>query len=147
MDGPAHHGDRRLRAIVFLVTWTALLWFGREKMMRDPGTLWHSVVGERMLETGSVVHTDWLSYTEAGRPWIAQQWLAECLMALIHRAAGLDGLLLAAATVIAWFFATLAARLARAGLPWPLVAVALMLVAGASSYHFMPRPHLATMAG
>src|SRR5262245_24501365 len=132
MDKTAHSDDRRLRAVVFLVVWIALLGLGREKMMRDPGTLWHTVVGDRILSTHEVPRTDWLSYTEAGRPWIAQQWLAECAMAVIHCAAGLDGLLLAAATIIACVFASLAARLSRAGLPWPLVALGLMLVAGAS---------------
>lgn len=115
-------------------------------MLRDPGTLWHTVVGERMLQSGDVVTTDDFSFTKFGEPWIAQQWLGECAMALVHRIAGLDGLLLLAVTILAAMFAGLGGRLIRAGLPWPLATVLLLLVAGASSYHFIPRPHLVTIA-
>ncbi len=115
-------------------------------MLRDPGTFWHTVVGERMLQTGELVTTDAFSFTKFGEPWIAQQWLGECAMALMHRIAGLDGLLLLAVTILAATFACLGGRLIRAGLPWPLATVLLLLVAGASSYHFIPRPHLVTIA-
>jgi len=53
---------------------------GREKMLRDPGTLWHTVVGEQVLRTGALPRTDSFSYTCQGQPWLAQQWLGECAM-------------------------------------------------------------------
>ena len=130
----------------FIVIWVGLLWAGRDKMLRDPGTLWHTVVGERILQTGHLVHTDPFSFTEHGQEWIAQQWIGECAMAFIHRIAGLDGLVLATATLLAALFAWLAARLLRTGLQWPAVALLLFLVIAASSYHFIPRPHLITIA-
>lgn len=130
----------------FLILWVGLLFIGRERMLRDPGTLWHTVVGERMLESGRVITTDPFSFTFKNQPWIAQQWLAECAMALVHRAAGLDGLLLGAVTLLAATFAWLYGRLRRAGLAMPVAVLLLMLVLAASSYHFHPRPHLATIA-
>ena len=133
-------------AVSFLVLWIALLAIGRERMFRDPGTLWHTVVGERMLESGRLITTDAFSFTFEGRPWIAQQWLGECAMALVHRVAGLDGLLLGAVTLLAATFAMLYGRFRRAGLDTPLAVVLILLVLAASSYHFHPRPHLATIA-
>ncbi|MCZ6815679.1 MAG: hypothetical protein O7F76_03145, partial [Planctomycetota bacterium] len=133
-------------ATVFLVVWIALLWFGRERMFRDPGTFWHVVVGERMLNTGEPVTTDSFSFTQYGRPWIAQQWLGECMMAVVHRIAGFDGLLLVSVTLLALTFAYVGRRWFRTGLPGPVVAIMLLLLAGACSYHFLPRPHLVTIA-
>lgn len=133
-------------ATVFVVVWIALLWFGRARMFRDPGTFWHVVAGERMLDTGEPITTDSFSFTEYGRPWIAQQWLGECAMAVVHRVAGLDGLLLFSVTLLAMTFVYVARRWFRTGLPGPVVAIMLLLLAGACSYHFLPRPHLATIA-
>ena len=124
----------------------ALLAVGRDRMMRDPGTLWHTVVGEDILTSGHITDTDRFSFTHAGKPWLAQQWLGECIMALVHRAAGLDGLLLMACAVLAATYASIATRLHRLGQPvFHAVFITLVIIA-ASSFHFMPRPHLATIA-
>lgn len=132
-------------AIFFIVLWIGLLWVGRTKMLRDPGTLWHTVVGERILRTGELIRTDPFSFTQQGQAWIAQQWLGECAMAVIHRTAGIDGLVLAAVTLLAGLFAFLADRFIRAGLRWPVATLLLLLVIAASAYHFIPRPHLSTI--
>lgn len=131
---------------VFLLIWLSLLGVGRERMLRDPGTLWHTVVGEQVIRSGSLPHADAFTWSNGGEPWIAQQWLGEYLMALVHRIAGIDGLLLCAVTLLAAAFACVAGRLGRAGLPPPFAAVVVMLVIAASSYHFLARPHLATIA-
>lgn len=114
-------------------------------MMRDPGTLWHTVAGERMLTEHRVIREDPFSFTQGGNEWIAQQWLAEVIMALVHGAAGLDGLLALACVLIAVIFGILAGRAERIGLSWPISVVFLMIIAAAGSYHFMPRPHLVTL--
>ncbi|HWL93327.1 MAG TPA: hypothetical protein VNT79_07310, partial [Phycisphaerae bacterium] len=111
----------------------------------DPGTLWHTVVGEQILQTGEIPRRDSFSFTHADDEWLAQQWMGECAMALVHRAAGLDGLLLAACATIAALFAFVVHRAARGGLSGPLTLMLVLFVAAASSYHFMPRPHLATL--
>lgn len=124
----------------------ALLAVGRDRMMRDPGTLWHTVVGEDILTSGHITDTDRFSFTFGGKPWMAQQWLGEVAMALIHRAAGLDGLLLAACAILAATYASVAARFHRRGLPTFNAIFITLIVIAASSFHFMPRPHLATIA-
>lgn len=126
--------------------WAGLLWFAPDNMLGDPGTLWHTVVGERMLQTRELVRTDPFSFTCYGQPWIAQQWLGEIAMALLYRLAGLDGIVCAAVTLLAATFAFLSARIFRSGLPWPACAILTMLAVAASSYHFLPRPHLVTIA-
>lgn len=132
---------------IFLATWLLLLSVGRSSLLQDPGSFWHSVVGERMLAGDGLPHVDAFSFTFAGRPWIASQWLAECGMALLYRWGGFDALVLAAATLLAALSAWLAKRLLQAGLALPAVAALLALVFAAASHHFHVRPHLATIAG
>ena len=144
--------DRRSRwwgpgSICFLIIWLALLFFGREQLFRDPGTLWHTRVGDGILESRELPTQDTYSFTFHGQPWIAQQWLAECLMAAAHRIGGLDALLLLAATVLAATYAFIFARLRIAGARPPIATIIIALVIAASSYHFHPRPHLASIAG
>lgn len=148
MNRTTRSPDRRLSpfAVWFAAIFLALLLVGRERMFRDPGTLWHTVVGERMLDTRQVIRTDPFSFTCEGRPWIAQQWLAECLMALLHRAASLDGLLLGAAALLAAAYASIAARLMARGAGPAGAAIVVALVVGASSFHFHARPHVFTIA-
>lgn len=144
--------DRRSRwwgpgSICFLVIWLALLFFGREQLFRDPGTLWHTRIGDGILDSRALPTQDTFSFTFQGQPWIAQQWLAECLMAAAHRIGGLDALLLFAATVLAAGYAFIFARLRIAGTRPPIATITIALVVAASSYHFHPRPHLASIAG
>ncbi len=132
-------------ALVFVVLFLSLQVMAPARMLRDPGTFWHTIVGERILQTGEFPRHDEFTFSRAGEPWIAQQWLGEVAMALVHRAMGIDGLVLLSNAAIAAMFAFLAVRLRKTGLPWPAVCFLLMLVFAASCYHFMPRPHLATI--
>jgi hypothetical protein len=148
MDSKTCTDDARRWTVtwIFLGCWTILLAAGRDRFFHDPGTLWHIVVGESILHSGKLIETDSFSFTQAGAPWIAQQWLGECLLALLHRFGGLDTVLLGTVTVLAWFLTWIAQRLMSAGFH-PLVAVLLTaLGVMASAYHFHPRPHLATIA-
>ncbi len=131
---------------MFVVLFVGLLLAGRERLLRDPGTFWHTVVGERMLQTGRVIDDDPFSIRNEGVPWLAHQWLGECAMALLHRAAGLDGVTLGAATLLAAVFAWAAQRLRDAGIAFIRVTTLVVLAIGASSFHFLPRPHLVSIA-
>ncbi len=132
--------------LLFLAFWLILLFAGRGAMFRDPGTFWHTADGEKILTAGHLIHEDSFSFTRAGRAWVSDQWLAEVGMALIHRAAGWDGLLLASVTLLASLYAWLGARLLRSGLhilPTMLL-LALAMLAGAPQFHV--RPLLLTLA-
>jgi hypothetical protein len=131
---------------IFLCLLFALLALGREKMLRDPGTFWHTQVGREMLSAQAVMRTDHYTFTNGGQPWIAQQWLAELVMAAVHGLAGLDGLLLIAAAILAATYAFAGDRLRAAGLGWPATIILLLLVIASSSFHFLVRPHLVTIA-
>jgi len=129
----------------FVAVWLAFLVQFRERAFSDPGTLWHTVVGDTILRDG-LMTTDPFTYTHPGRTWIPQQWGGEVAMAVLHRAGGFDTLLLAFATGVSALFTWLFARLRRAGLHWSLAAVLACGALFVASFHFYVRPHLATMA-
>ena len=136
----------RAETVIFLLIWLLLMAVGSSRFFRDPGTFWHTVVGERILSTGQFIRTDPFSCTFQGQPWIARHWLVECSMALLHRLSGLDGLLLGTVTLLAVLYTWVAHRLVRAGMHGLLACFFVLLAMVASEYHFHPRPHLVTIA-
>ncbi|HEY3788599.1 MAG TPA: hypothetical protein VGL71_07080 [Urbifossiella sp.] len=133
-------------AIAFLALWLILLAGGRSNFLRDPGTFWHVATGERILG-GGFLRTDPYTFTFPNTWWVPYQWLGEVAMALMHRAAGFDGLLLGSVTILAAIFAWLTVRLLDTGLHPIAVAVIIFFGVAASSSHFHVRPHLFTIAG
>ncbi len=129
----------------FLVIWLILLLAFRERGFYDPGALWHTKVGEIILDDG-FPHTDPFTYTFTGRTWIPQQWGAEVLMALAHRAGGFDTMLLGFSVLIAGLYTVIFRRATQAGMG-PLLA---MLIVGGSlavgAFHYFVRPHMFTIA-
>jgi hypothetical protein len=72
----------------------------------DPDVWWHLKTGQYITEHKSVPHTDPFSYTRAGEPWVAHEWLSELLMYNLLRFAGWGGLIVifaAALTAAFWF--------------------------------------------
>ena len=69
-------------------------------VLNDGDTFWHIKAGEWIIGQGAVPHTDPFSYTKAGAPWVAHEWLAEVALALAFRAGGWGGVVLAAAAEI-----------------------------------------------
>lgn len=128
---------------------------GRSGLFRDPGIFWHLTLGEQILDSGEVVRTDDFSFTMNGKPWIASQWLAECVMAVMHRLtrhpdlpihkSGWDGVLLLSAALIAWPFAWIGSRLTRAGLKTSHALVITWLLVLPASIQFHARPLIATI--
>jgi hypothetical protein len=130
---------------IFLAIWLILMIGGRSRFLRDPGTFWHTVVGQQMLSSGELIYQDTFSFTFGGQSWSPHQWLGECLMAIVHRLDALDSLLLVTVTLLAALYTSMAHRFIRAGLHWSLATVLVALVVAASSSHFHIRPHIGTI--
>jgi len=58
----------------------------------DGDLWWHIRTGEHLLDTGAWPRVDPFSFTAAGAPWMAAEWLGDVLLALGARAGGLRGL-------------------------------------------------------
>jgi hypothetical protein len=129
----------------FVVCWLATLWVFQSRAFVDPGALWHVKVGDIILDTGHFPRTDPFTFPFEGKPWFPQHWGGEVLMALAHKAAGLDGMLFGFATLTAAFFTWIFARLRTGGMKVPLAFVVAALAYVAAAFHFFARPHLATI--
>ncbi len=126
--------------VFFLVVWLLLMWGGRNRLFQDPGTFWHLSWGNQILTTGQIPTVDQFSFTQAGQPVVADQWLTEVLMALVHRLAGWEGLLLVVATGLAWLYGWMGGRLVGAGLHpvWAGAVLAAVFLASAHNFHIRP---------
>ena len=78
----------------------------------DPDIWWHLKTGEYIATHKEVPHTDPFSYTRAGQPWIAHEWLSELVIFGIYRAAGWGGLVVVFAAVVSLSFVLLLLRCA-----------------------------------
>src|SRR3981081_1160678 len=104
-----------LSDLAFLTPILVLFWCttGLGWLLTDSDTGWHIRAGEWILKTGRVPATDLFSFTKAGQPWFAWEWLSDVLMGVIHRDFGLAGivlvsLLLLGATSVCVYRSTLA---------------------------------------
>lgn len=110
-------------------------------VLNGPDTFWHIAAGGWMLDHHQVVRTDVFSFSKAGAPWSAHEWLSEVLMALSYRLAGWSGVViltgLAAAGAIAVMGRQAATRIGGISL---VVLLALSIACLAPS--LLARPHI-----
>lgn len=69
---------------------------------------WHLRTGQLIIATHAVPHTDPFSFTAAGRPWVAHEWLSEVVIYLLYRAGGYAALLLVFSAVTALAYGLMA---------------------------------------
>jgi len=118
---------------------------GWASLLADGDTGWHIRTGDYILDHRIIPHHDIFSFSKAEEPWFAWEWGADVIFALLVRAGGLKALVLFCGLIIAGFV-TLLFRLALARGANPLITLALTLLAiGATSIHYLARPHLFTL--
>lgn len=133
--------------LLFLALWLVLMAKGPARLFRDPGTFWHTRVGQLLWQEGFFRH-DPFTFTFAGQPWIPHQWLGELLLAGLYRLGGFDLQLWFTAVLLAGLFAWFGHRLMQQAGWHPLLAIAAIAIAlAAAGTHFHVRPHLMTIAG
>ncbi|MFN7920115.1 MAG: hypothetical protein U0Q16_08465 [Bryobacteraceae bacterium] len=118
---------------------------GWSLLLLDGDTGWHIRVGEYILKTGSVPQKDLFSFSKPGEPWFAWEWGSDVIFALLFRTWGLKGIVIFGGVLVA-LFATLLVRLSLWRGANPLFTLAIGLIAvGASTVHYLARPHLFTL--
>jgi hypothetical protein len=114
---------------------------GWQDMLADGDTGWHVRTGELILASGRVPAVDPFSFSRAGAPWIAWEWLSDVAFALAARR-GLIGAAVLAGVAVCGAATVLFGWLLRRGTGlWIALAVALASVS-ASSVHYLARPHV-----
>lgn len=84
----------------------------------DPDLWWHLKTGEYIAQHKSVPHADLFSYTRAGQPWVAHEWLTDLLLYALLCGAGMGGPIAVFAAILCATFLLLYLRC----LPDPYVA-------------------------
>jgi len=134
--------DLALVAACVTLFYCLFLFQGYSKLFRDSDAGWHIRAGEAILSTGHLPRADPYSFTRAGQPWFAWEWMADIAAGAVHRAAGLSGVALFYAAAIAagvwlWF-----------RLHWTLhgnflLACAMApLLLSTCNLHWLARPHI-----
>lgn len=126
------------------IIFTLLVLFAGEKALRDGDTLWHIKFGDLILERGELITHDFISHTAAGKPWTSHEWLAEILMAAVHRAAGLSGVVIFYFLIAALSFWILFKIARNCGASDLLAIFAVSLALSLSMTHQLARPHIFT---
>jgi hypothetical protein len=128
--------------MLWMFVWSAGGWVA---LLGDGDTGWHIRTGQYILEHHRVPTQDLFSFSRPGAPWFAWEWLTDLTYALSFQVGGLKAIVLMAGSMIA-LFATVILRYTLWRGANPLIAACTTLLAvGASSMHFLARPHLFTL--
>lgn len=111
-------------------------------ILRDPDTAWHIRTGDYILTQMTVPTADIFSHRKLGQPWIAHEWLSDVVFAAIHRVAGLNGLVVFSAFVIAVTFVLLFRLVETCRCNILITSSVTILSAVTTSIHWLARPHL-----
>lgn len=110
-------------------------------LLSDPDSQWHIAVGKWILQHRVMPEVDTYSYTFAGRPWIAKEWLSQILLAAAYDLAGWAGVLILSAAALAATFALMTRLLLRDLKPLPALLFTIAAIA-MTAPHFLARPYV-----
>ena len=122
---------------LFIFAWFAVA----PRALGDGDTFWHVAAGRWIVEHGAIPSTDPFSYTFAGKPWTAHEWLSEVLMYAAWRAAGWGGVAILCGAALAGACLALTRHLGR-WLGFPAALIPLVFAASAILPAAYARPHV-----
>lgn len=141
----AEHHVRIFFGLFLIVLWLAILVMNRDGRLVEPDLQWHIKTGEWIWQNAAVPTVDPFSFTFAGKPWIAKEWLSQVLFFLAHGALGWNGVLLLSIVALGAGVGSLYWALSKDIAP---ITAAFACIIGLSlaSPTFTIRPHLLTLA-
>jgi len=127
---------------LFLAVFLTLSFYSGRPLLHDGDTGIHVRTGEVILDTLSVSTRDIFSFHSPPLPWIAHEWLSEVVMALLHRAFGLTGVVLFFILIISLAYLLLFKVLRTHGGNILADTFIVFLVIISSYLHWLARPHV-----
>jgi hypothetical protein len=128
--------------MVFLSVFLLLALQQGQLLLRDGDTGYHIRTGEYIIQNWTIPEQDIFSFRSPPLPWTAHEWLAEIVMALVHRVAGLTGTVIFFAFLIAWTYLLLFRMLRQESRDLLLGTVIVCFAAVSSTPHWLARPHI-----
>jgi hypothetical protein len=114
-------------------------------MIDDPGLGWHLRNIDAMIVEGGWLTQDPFTGPRLGQPYRTNQWLGEVPLWLGEKWAGLEGIAIVSAIVIALTLSCMYRMLLSDGLPWPIAVSWVALAALGTACSWVSRPNLFTM--
>src|SRR3954471_2354449 len=112
-------------------------------IFNDGDVSWHIATGQWILDHRAIPTADPFSFTWAGKPWVAIEWLAESLYASAYRLGGYSGVAALVTAALMALHAVVFLNAARFLRPWSaigaIVAMDVVLIP-----MMLARPHLLT---
>lgn len=128
--------------MLFLALFLYLSFSAGKGLLNDADTGYHIRAGEYILNNLSIPKKDIFSFISPPIPWTAHEWLSEVIMALVHKAFGLTGIVLFFSFLISLTYFLLF-KITRNCSENIFVAILVaVLVIGASQIHWLARPHI-----
>jgi hypothetical protein len=136
-----------MSTLVFLAVLLPIALSSNQHMLLgDTDTGIHIKAGEVILQTHTVPKYDPFSFHSPPLPWTAYEWLSEVIMALVHWAFGLTGIVMFFAVIIASTYYFLFRMLRKTNSDIFLCTFFVFLVIVSSSLHWLARPHVFSLA-
>jgi hypothetical protein len=117
---------------------------GARSLLNDCDTGWHIRTGEWILAHRAIPTIDPFSFSKAGQPWFAWEWLSDILFAWLNTLDGLRAVVLFTVALLCLIY-TMLYLLARRRSNVIVAIWVTMIAAAASSIHWLARPHLFTL--
>ena len=128
--------------VLFIALFMYMAFSSGGKLLNDGDTGYHIRAGEFILNNFSIPTCDSFSFISPALDWTAHEWLAEVIMAAVHRYSGMTGLVLFFIFLISFSYSLLFKTI-RYRSEHIVVSIAIVLLATASSQlHWLARPHV-----
>jgi len=131
-----------LSHILFLTLFLLLSFSQGKSLLNDGDTGYHIRAGEYILDTFSIPRHDIFSFLTPPLPWTAHEWLSEVIMALIHRASGLTGIVIFFALLISIVYYLLLKVIQKERGNILFAILILLWILAFSQLHWLARPHI-----
>ena len=128
--------------IIFISLFLHLSFSAGKSLLNDGDTGYHIRAGEYIIDTLSIPKHDIFSFLTPPLPWTAHEWLSEIIMAMVHSAFGLTGVVIFFSFIISLVYYLLfkIIRMNNGNIITAIFIVLLVLTA--SQLHWLARPHI-----
>jgi len=135
----------RFEDILFLAIFMAVIGLGPRLLNMDGDLGRHLTIGNYILDSLSIPTQDVFSHTMESFQLTPHEWLAQVIFALSYRLAGLDGVVIISALLIATTFTLVYKQCMKQSNMLLLSLGMTILGVAAASLHWLARPHLFTL--
>lgn len=135
----------RIQDAIFVALLIAVFLHGPSLLNEDGDLGRHITIGDYIRENWTVPTHDIFSHTMTGQPLVPHEWLAQVALSFFHSFAGLAGVILLIAVLLAATFTLTYQEMRKGNVSRILALLLTLLAAYTSSLHWLARPHIFTL--